>query len=95
MHFQGTLVGLTLKHGREHVARAVLEGIALQIKDVADAMVQDSGVLLTTMRVDGGVSQSDILLQAQVKTKTGTASGLLAAFLPVLACLPSCPAVCT
>eukprot|EP00939_MAST-03C_sp_MAST-3C-sp1_P002374 g2374.t1 len=62
---RGTLVGLTLAHKREHVARAALEGIAFQVKDVVDSMIADSGVPLSSMRVDGGVSQSNPLLQSQ------------------------------
>lgn len=62
---RATLVGLTLAHDRRHVSRAVLEGIAFQVKEVVDAMAADTGTRLSTMRVDGGVSQSDPLLQYQ------------------------------
>ncbi|KAL1503368.1 hypothetical protein AB1Y20_011420 [Prymnesium parvum] len=62
---RGTLVGLTLAHDRRHVSRAVLDGIAHQAKDVVDSMVADTGAALKAMRVDGGVSMSDPLLQSQ------------------------------
>ena len=62
---RGTLVGLTLAHDKRHVARAVLEGIAFQATDVVGAMVADTGASLAALRVDGGVSMSDELLQYQ------------------------------
>ena len=64
---RGTLVGLTLAHDRRHVARAVLEGIAFQAKGVCDAMRADTGAELASLRVDGGVSLSNELLQYQVE----------------------------
>ena len=62
---RGTLVGLTLAHDRRHVARAVLEGIAFQATDVVSSMLADTGAPLATIKVDGGVSLSDPLLQYQ------------------------------
>lgn len=62
---RGTLVGLTLAHDKTHVARAALEGIAFQVTDVVDSMISDSGVELSSMKVDGGVCQSNTLLQSQ------------------------------
>lgn len=62
---RATLVGLTLAHDRRHIARAVLEGIAFQARDVVGAMEADTGVALTGLRVDGGVSLSNELLQYQ------------------------------
>jgi glycerol kinase len=62
---RGTLAGLTLAHSRKHVARAVVEGIGHQVREVVEAMVLDSGVPLHTMRVDGGVANSNTLLQFQ------------------------------
>lgn len=53
----------TARHGMVAHIQSVLEGIAFSIADVVGAMVSDSGVPLAAMRVDGGVSQSDILLQ--------------------------------
>ena len=64
---RGTLVGLTLRHTKAHVARAVLEGIAYQAAEVAEAMVADAAptTRLAALRVDGGVSMSDPLMQYQ------------------------------
>jgi glycerol kinase len=62
---RGTLVGLTFAHDRRHMARAVLEGIAFQAKDVIGAMEADTGTSLAGLRVDGGVSLSNELLQMQ------------------------------
>jgi glycerol kinase len=62
---RGTLVGLTRGTNRGHLARAALEGMAYQTKDVLDAMQQDSGVALQTLKVDGGASANDLLMQFQ------------------------------
>ena len=62
---RGTLVGLTRGTRRAHIARAVLEGIAYQVKDLLDAMEGDSGQRLDCLRVDGGASVSDFLMQFQ------------------------------
>ena len=62
---RGTLVGLTRGTKRAHIARAVLEGIAYQVKDLLDAMEGDSGQRLDSLRVDGGASVSDFLMQFQ------------------------------
>lgn len=62
---RGTLVGLTLAHDRSHIALAVLEGIGFQVADVIDAMVLDSSTPLAELRVDGGVSRSDMMLKRQ------------------------------
>lgn len=62
---RGTLVGLTRGTGRAHIARAALEAIALQTADVFDAMASDSGLALTELRVDGGASRNDLLMQIQ------------------------------
>ena len=58
-------MGLTLAHDKRHIARAVLEGIAHQAKDVVGAMNADTGVDVVGLRVDGGVSLSNELLQYQ------------------------------
>ena len=58
-------MGLTLAHDRRHVARAVLEGVALQCNDVIQAMAEDTSNKAATLYVDGGVAQSDVLLQMQ------------------------------
>lgn len=64
-HARGTLVGMTRGTTRAHIARAALEAIALQTADVFDAMGQDAGVPLTELRVDGGASRNDLLMQLQ------------------------------
>ncbi len=62
---RGTILGLTRGTTRAHMARAVLEGIAYQVKDLLDAMEQDSGTKLEVLRADGGASVSRFLMQFQ------------------------------
>ncbi|WP_028601658.1 glycerol kinase GlpK [Ottowia thiooxydans] len=62
---RGTLVGLTRGTTRAHIARAALEAIALQSADLFGAMMRDSGIALTELRVDGGASRNDLLMQMQ------------------------------
>src|SRR5712671_2578633 len=62
---RGTIVGLTRGTTRAHVARAALEGIALQVMDVLKAMEADAGIKLKELRVDGGMSANDLLMQLQ------------------------------
>ncbi|NUM88433.1 MAG: glycerol kinase GlpK, partial [Bdellovibrionales bacterium] len=63
---RGMLHGITRGTTREHIARAVLEGIALQIHDLAEAMRKDlRGVRLKSIKVDGGASANDFLMQTQ------------------------------
>jgi glycerol kinase len=62
---RGTLVGLTRGTKRAHIVRAALEAIAYQVADVVDAMNRDSGSSLSEMRVDGGASANDFLMQFQ------------------------------
>ena len=62
---RGTLVGITRGTGRAHLARAALEAIAYQSRDVLDTMKRESGVSLTTLRVDGGAAANDFLCQFQ------------------------------
>lgn len=62
---RGTLVGLTRGTTRAHVARAALEAIAYQSRDVLDTMGQESGVWPSTLRVDGGAAANDFLCQFQ------------------------------
>ncbi len=62
---RGTLVGLTRGTTRAHLARAALEAIAYQSRDVLDTMKRESGVPLTTLRVDGGGAANDFLCQFQ------------------------------
>ncbi|MEJ7582760.1 MAG: glycerol kinase GlpK [Acidimicrobiales bacterium] len=62
---RGTLIGFTRGTTRAHVVRAVVEAMAFQTRDVVDAMTAASGHEVTTMRVDGGASVMDLLLQVQ------------------------------
>jgi glycerol kinase len=62
---RGTLVGMTRGTGRAHIARAALEAIALQTADVFHAMAADSGLALSELRVDGGASRNNLLMQIQ------------------------------
>ena len=65
MYARGALLGITRGTNRGHIARAVLECIAFQVTDLMLAMRQDAGRDVTRLRVDGGASVSDILLQMQ------------------------------
>jgi glycerol kinase len=62
---RGALLGMTRGTGRPHIARAALEGIALQVMDVLTAMQADSGLDLAELRVDGGASANNLLMQMQ------------------------------
>jgi glycerol kinase len=62
---RGTLVGITRGTTRAHLARATLEAIAYQSRDVLDTMKRESGVPLRTLRVDGGAAANDFLCQFQ------------------------------
>jgi glycerol kinase len=62
---RGAIVGLTRFVNRGHFGRAVLEATAFQTREVLDAMNADSGVNLTTLKVDGGMVQNDLLMQFQ------------------------------
>lgn len=62
---RGTVVGLTRGCTKEHFIRAVLESIAYQTADVLRAMEQDSGIRLRSLKVDGGASANDFLMQFQ------------------------------
>jgi glycerol kinase len=62
---RGAIVGLTQYANRGHLARAVLEATAFQTADVLRAMERDAGVQLDTLRVDGGMSGDDLLMQFQ------------------------------
>ncbi len=65
MYARGTLVGLTRGTTRAHVARAALEAIAYQTRDVLDVMVAEAGRRPTSLRVDGGATENDFLCQFQ------------------------------
>jgi glycerol kinase len=62
---RGTIVGITRGTGRGHLARAVVESIALQVRDAVTAMQEATGVQLEELRVDGGASVMDLLLELQ------------------------------
>jgi len=62
---RGLLAGLTRDTSRGHVARACLEGIALQNADLLAAMAKDLGAALTILKVDGGAAANDLLMQIQ------------------------------
>ncbi|MEA2490442.1 MAG: glycerol kinase [Acidobacteriota bacterium] len=90
---RGTMVGLTRGTTAAHIARATLESIALQTVDVLDAMRRDSGLALTELRVDGGASTNDLLMQIQadlagipvIRARTAETTSLGASFLAGLA----------
>lgn len=65
MYARGTIVGLTRGTTKAHIARATLEGIAYQVKDLLDAMEIDAGNQISVLRVDGGASVSNFLMQFQ------------------------------
>ena len=65
MYSRGTIVGLTRGSGRAHIVRAALEAIAYQSADVVQAMQNDSGISMPVMRVDGGASANNFLMQFQ------------------------------
>jgi glycerol kinase len=62
---RGTIVGLSRGSTAAHIARAAVEGIAYQVADILLAMTADSGVKLAELRVDGGASKNDLLMQFQ------------------------------
>ncbi len=90
---RGLLIGMTRGTTRAHIARAALEAIAWQVADVFQAMAKDSGMALTELRVDGGASQNNLLMQLQadalgvpvVRSKITETTALGAAYLAGLA----------
>ena len=62
---RGTIVGLTRGVNKYHIIRATLESLAYQVNDVLDAMKADSGIELSSLKVDGGASANDFLMQTQ------------------------------
>jgi glycerol kinase len=65
MDARGAIVGLTRGAGRRHIVRATLESLAYQSRDVIDLMARDAGVTVGELRVDGGASANDVLMQFQ------------------------------
>jgi glycerol kinase len=90
---RGALLGMTRGTTRAHIARAALEGIALQVTDVLGAMQADSGLPLAQLRVDGGASSNGLLMQIQadvlgidvVRPKNAESTVLGAAYLAGIA----------
>ena len=65
---RGIIVGLSRFHSREHIARATLEAICYQSRDVVEAMQKDAGVQLDELKVDGGVTANELCMQIQADT---------------------------
>lgn len=65
MYARGTVVGLTRGANKNHFIRATLESIAYQTRDVIDAMQEDSGIELKDLKVDGGATMNNFLMQFQ------------------------------
>ena len=72
MYARGTMVGLTRGTTKAHIARAALESIAYQCRDVLDAMARDMGEPITSLRVDGGATANQLLMQFQADTLGAT-----------------------
>lgn len=64
-HARGTIIGITGGTGREHIVRATLEATAFQVRGVVDAMRETSGLDIPALRVDGGQTANDFLMQFQ------------------------------
>ena len=62
---RGTIVGLTRGVNKDHIIRATLESLAYQVNDVLEAMGADSGISLSALKVDGGASANNFLMQTQ------------------------------
>ena len=62
---RGAIVGLTRGVNKNHIIRATLESIAYQVSDVLEAMKADAGIELTSLKVDGGASANNVLMQLQ------------------------------
>ena len=62
---RGTIIGITRGTTRAHIARAALDGIAFQTYDIAQAMAKDMNASLTELKVDGGASRNNLLMQTQ------------------------------
>jgi len=68
MYARGCIVGITRYTRREHLVHATLEAICYQTRDVLEAMMEDSGVKITELRVDGGAAVNNYLMQLQADT---------------------------
>lgn len=86
---RGTIFGITRGTTKGHIARATLEAITFQVRDVVDAISQDTNNVLTALHVDGGAASNDLLMQLQsnalgipvIRGKNLESTGLGAAFL--------------
>lgn len=65
MYARGIIIGITRGTTREHIARSALEAIAYQTRDIMDSMEADSGQSIRSLRVDGGATSNDFLMQFQ------------------------------
>lgn len=65
MYARGSIHGITRGTNRNHIIRAALEAIAYQTADVMNTMIEDSGIKITSLKVDGGASRNNFLLQFQ------------------------------
>lgn len=65
MYARGAIFGLTRDTGKDHIIKATLESLAYQTKDILNAMQEDAGMKLTTLKVDGGACANNILMQFQ------------------------------
>jgi glycerol kinase len=91
---RGVIAGLTRYVNKAHIARAVLEATAFQTKEVVEAMEADSGIVLDTLRTDGGMVANDLLMQFQadlldrkvMRPKMRETTALGAAYAAGLAC---------
>jgi glycerol kinase len=92
-HVRGMILGLTRGASKAHIARAALESIAFQVADVLEAMQLDSKIAFTNLKVDGGASTNNLLMQFQanligvpvIRPKSTEVTGLGAAYLAGLA----------
>jgi glycerol kinase len=90
---RGTITGITRGTSAGHFARAAIEGIAFQVAEIAEVMRKDSGIAIRELRVDGGASKNNLLLQFQadllrvpvVRPKVTETTALGAAYLAGLA----------
>ena len=90
---RGLIVGLTRGTGKAHIARAAVESIAFQTADLLETMQADSGATLRVLRVDGGATANNLLMQIQadtlqipvVRSKTAETTALGAAYFAGLA----------
>lgn len=65
MYARGAIFGLTRDTGKDHIIKATLESLAYQTKDILNAMQEDSGITLASLKVDGGACANNVLMQFQ------------------------------